>query len=401
MHSSFFVDIAYVFLAAMIGGFVALRLKQPLVIGFVLGGLLVGPFTPGPVVHDVSRLELLAEIGVILLMYSIGMEFSFKDLLRVRWVALFGSMLGIALAILLGMATAPLMGLSFLQSGIVGAIISVASTMVLARQLIDRGELRSAHGRVMIGITLVEDFAVVAMTILIPVFGSESGMRLDSALLGIGKSLLLLAPIAFAAAKLIPRILSRVAAAQNDELFIVVLLAMGFGTAAITEAVGLSLALGAFLAGILISGSSYAHKTLARVLPLRDAFVALFFVTVGLLIDPRTLIRQPVQILVILLLVVVGKAAIWALVIKIFRYPTRVALLAALGLTQIGEFSFVLVKVAHEARILGDDVYNSILGVSLLSILLNAVLFRLGSKWIQGADTPAKRAQEVKLDAAS
>jgi CPA2 family monovalent cation:H+ antiporter-2 len=252
--------------------------------------------------------------------------------------------------------------------------------MVLSRLLIDRGELHSEHGRVMIGITLVEDFAVVALTVLLPALGALDSGQLLSVGTALGKGLLILAPVALVAYLLVPPLMGRVAQMKNDELYLLVALALGFATAALTQAVGLSLALGAFLAGVVISGSEQAHQTLSRVLPIRDAFVALFFVTIGALIDPRALWSHPALLAVILGLVVLGKFVIWMLVVRVFRYPLATALRAAIGLTQIGEFSYVLIRVARDAQLLGNDVYNATLAASLISILLNALLMRLADR---------------------
>jgi CPA2 family monovalent cation:H+ antiporter-2 len=376
-ESALYHDLAYVFVAAMAGGLVARKLRQPLILGYVAGGIVVGPFTPGLRLTDVHELELLAEIGVILLMYSIGIEFSIRDLLRVKWVALIGGPLGILLSILLGLGVGWTLGWSTPQGIAVGAAVSVASTMVLSRLLIDCGELQSEHGRVMIGITLVEDFAVVALTVLLPNLGSADRGALLGVGLGLGKGLLILAPVALLAYKFVPPLMARVARMKNDELYLLVILALGFATAALTQAVGLSLALGAFLGGVVISGSEHAHETLTRVLPLRDAFVALFFVTIGALIDPRKLLSHPSLLAEILGLVVVGKFVIWLAVVRVFRYPLWSAVLVAVGLTQIGEFSYVLMRVARDANLVGIDVYNAILAASLLSILLNAGLMRV------------------------
>jgi CPA2 family monovalent cation:H+ antiporter-2 len=374
-------DLAYVFLAAIAGGLVARMLRQPLILGYVAGGIVVGPFTPGLRLSDVHELELLAEIGVILLMYSIGIEFSIGDLLRVKWVALVGGPLGILLSILLGTGVGWMLGWSTLQGIAVGAAVSVASTMVLSRLLMDGGELQSEHGRVMIGITLVEDFAVVALTVLLPTLGMADKAQLLGVGLGLGKGLLILAPVALLAYKFVPPLMAGVAKLKNDELALLLALALGFATAALTQAVGLSLALGAFLAGVVISGSEHAHATLARVLPLRDAFVALFFVTIGALIDPRQLFSHPSLLAEILGLVVLGKFVIWLAVVRLFRYPLWTSALVAVGLTQIGEFSYVLMQVARDAKLVGNDVYNAILAASLLSILLNAALMRVARRW--------------------
>src|SRR5881296_273528 len=249
---NFFRDLAWVIVAAVAGGALAWLARQPLILGYVVGGILVGRFTPGPTVSDTHTFELFAEIGVVLLMFSVGIEFSLRDLLRVRWVALLGGPLGIVLTAALGAGAGGVLGWPPGQGLAVGLVISVASTMVLVRLLMDRGELHTRHGRVMIGISLVEDLAVVAMTVLLPA------------------------------------LMRRVARTHNDELFLLVVLAVGLGTGALTQAVGLSVALGAFLAGLIISTSDYAHETIARLLPLRDVFVAMFFVTVGMLVDPFT-----------------------------------------------------------------------------------------------------------------
>ena len=253
---------------------------------------MVSPLTPGPSVSDLHTLELLAEIGIILLMFTVGMEFSIRDLLRVKWVALAGGPLGIVLSVALGLGVAAVAGWPPLEGAMIGIVISVASTMVLARLLLDRGELHSRHGRVMIGITLVEDLAVVALTALVPALGSLEPGRLLVVGLALGKSLAILAPVAYLSAKVVPPLLARVARTRSDELFLLVTLALGLGTAAVAQAAGLSLAAGAFLAGIVISESDYAHETLARLLSLRDAFVAVFFVTIGGLLDPRSVVEH-------------------------------------------------------------------------------------------------------------
>ena len=371
-----FRDLAYVFAAAVLGGWLAWLTRQPLILGYVLGGILIGPFTPGPTVSDVHTFELFAEIGVVLLMFAIGIEFSLRDLLSVKWVALIGGPLGILLSILLGLGVGQLLGWPPLQGIVIGAVISVASTMVLARLLIDRGELQSQHGRLMVAITLVEDLAVVVLTVLMPALGDLGVSRAVSIGIALGKATLILVPFAYLAAKVVPAIMSRVARTGNAELFLLVALAIGLGTAALTQTVGLSLALGAFLAGLLISNSDHAHETLARLLPLRDVFVAMFFVTIGALVNPRALFGNLPLLGVMVALIVVGKFAIWMAVVWLFRYPLSTALRVAAGLTQIGEFSFILVQVARTAGQVGDDVYSATLAASLLTILINALLVR-------------------------
>ncbi|HVQ77280.1 MAG TPA: cation:proton antiporter [Candidatus Binatia bacterium] len=386
----FFRDLAYVFAAAVVGGGLAWLARQPLILGYVLGGLMVSPLTPGPAVSDLHTFELFAEIGVILLMFTIGIEFSLKDLLRVKWVALGGGPLGIVLSVVLGLAVAAVAGWPPLQGVMIGIVISVASTMVLARLLLDRGELHTGHGRVMIGITLVEDLAVVVLTVLVPALGSLEPGRLLAVAVAIGKSLAILAPVAYLAAKVVPALMTRVVRTHNDELFLLVALAVGLGTAALTQAAGLSLAAGAFLAGLVISESDYAHETLARLLSLRDVFVALFFVTIGTLIDPQTVLDHWPLLTTIVGMVVVGKLAIWTIVVVLFGYGWSTALLVGVGLTQIGEFSFILVQIAHTAGHVGKDVYNATLAASLITILINAVLIRGAARLLGRFQRPAR-----------
>jgi CPA2 family monovalent cation:H+ antiporter-2 len=376
MEITFFRDLAYVFGAAVVGGAVAKALRQPLILGYVLGGFLIGPFTPGPTLTEVHQFEVLAEIGVILLMYSIGLEFSFGELLEVKWVAIFGGPLGILLSLGLGAAAGWLLGWGTAQGIAVGAIISVASTMVLSRLLADRGELRSPHGNVMIGITLVEDLAVVVLTVLLPSLSNLTGSHFLSLLIAFGKALLILIPVMFVAAKLVPPLMTRIEKSQSEELYVLVVLALGFATAAITQAVGLSLALGAFLAGLIVSESGTTHKMLDKLSPLRDAFVALFFVTIGVLVDPRILISKPSLWGTIVVLTMVGKFVIWTFIVWLFRYPPRTALMVGLGLTQIGEFSYVLVRVARDAHLVTDDIYHATLAASVITILLNGLLMK-------------------------
>jgi CPA2 family monovalent cation:H+ antiporter-2 len=379
----FFRDLAYVFVAAVLGAVLARLARQPLILGYVAAGMFVSPLTPGPAVSDLHTFELFAEIGVVLLMFSIGIEFSLRDLLRVKWVAIVGGPLGILLSVALGLGVGGLLGWTIIQGIVVGIVVSVASTMVLARLLLDRGELHTRHGRIMIGITLVEDLAVVILIVLVPRLGALDTERLVSIGGALGLGIAILAPFFYLAAKVVPTVLTYVARMHSQEVFLLVALAIALGTAALTQAVGLSLALGAFLAGLLISESDYAHEALARLLPLRDVFVALFFVTVGALINPAAVFENPSLLGVIVALVIVGKLLIWTGVVALFRQPLWTAVLVGVGLTQIGEFSFILIGVARAAGHVGDDVYNAVLAASLLTILGNAFLVRSVPGWIK------------------
>lgn len=383
-----FRDIAMVFAAALGCGFLAWRIGQPILLGYVVAGLILSPLTPGPRVHDVHVFELMAEIGVVLLMFSVGIEFSIPDLLRVKWVALLGSPLGVLLSVGLGAGVGTLMGWPLRQSLAVGCIVSVASTMVLMRLLMDRGEMGTEAGRVMIALTLVEDLVVVILTVLLPGLATEGGADYGQVAWRICKALLLLIPIAAAAWKLMPRLLARVERTCNDEISLLLALTTCLVVAAITEAVGLSLALGAFLGGMLLGSSDFVKKLEHQTLPLRDAFVAVFFVSVGMLIDPRTWGSAWHIILVLVGMILLGKFAAWFGVVRLFRYPAGTAARVAVGLTQIGEFSFILAQVSLRAGLITPAIYNATLVASLVTILANATLFKILVK----KAPPAKRA---------
>jgi len=378
-----FRDLTYIFLAAVVGGLVAWRLNLPLILGFVLGGIAISPFTPGPHLSDLHTFEVFAEVGVVLLMFSIGVEFSIPDLMRVKWVALIGGPIGILLMLAVAIGTGKILGWTNMEGLVVGAAISVASTMVLARLLTDAGAIATTHGRVMIGITLVEDLAVICMTVILPVFGGSGDGSLLKAAWTLGKALLLLIPLAFLAIKVIPRLLRRVKLTCNTELFLLVGIAVCLGTAALAQAVGFSVALGAFLAGLSISGLDDLHDAHTQLIPLRDAFVALFFVSLGSLIDPKLLFNNLPLLGVMLLLIVGGKFLVWMAIVRLFRYPVGSALAVAAGLTQIGELSFVVVQVARSAGMVNENVFTAVIAASLVSILLNVFFVRGTLGWLE------------------
>lgn len=383
-----FRDLTYIFVAAVIGGLIAWRLRLPLILGFVVGGIVISPFTPGPQLSDLHTFEVFAEVGVVLLMFSIGVEFSVPDLMRVKWVALVGAPLGILLIVGVAIGATMLLGGDAIEGAVIGATVSVASTMVLARLLTDSGKLNTSFGRITIGITLVEDLAVICMTVVLPVFSGSEGNRLVKAAWALGKALILLIPLGLLAIKVIPRILRRVKLTCNAELLLLVAIAVCLGTAALAHAAGFSVALGAFLAGLSISGSEDLHDAHTQLVPLRDAFVALFFVSLGSLIDPKVLLSSLPLLGLMLLLIVVGKLVVWTAIVWLFRYPIWTALAVAAGLTQIGELSFVVVQVARSAGLVGENVFSTTIAASLVSILLNVFIVRWTLGWV-GKKLPA------------
>jgi CPA2 family monovalent cation:H+ antiporter-2 len=392
-----FRDLTYVFLAAVLGGLLAWRLKLPLILGFVVGGIAISPFTPGPQLSDLHTFEVFAEVGVVLLMFSIGVEFSIPDLMQVKWVAIGGGTLGITMSIALALIASRLAGWSMAQGIVVGATISVASTMVMARLLTDRGALGTTYGRVMIGITLVEDLAVVFMTVVLPVFNGPSDGRLQKIAWTLGKAALLLVPLALLAMTVVPRLLRRARRTKDAEIFLLVAIAICLASAALAQTLGFSVALGAFLAGVSISGSADLHEAHTTLLPLRDAFVAMFFVSLGTLVVPTVIVHNLPLLGIMLLLIVIGKFGIWFTVMRIFRYSKWTAIAVAAGLTQIGELSFILVEVARKSGMVGDEIFTATLAASLISIFLNVFIVRGVLKRVEPKLTASERATAPSL----
>lgn len=379
-----FRELILALLAATGGGVLAYLLRLPLFLGYIVGGALAGPFVAPAGTPEFGVIEELAELGVLLLMFTLGLEFSLKELLRMRGVALGGGLLGIVLMIALFTGLGQGIGLSLTEALVLGAIVSVSSTMIIAKLLLERGELDTAHGRLAIGTLLVEDLAVVVMLFLLPAlaaWGTSPEAGADGGVLGIvgafGKGVAVVVPVFWLAMRVVPPLLDRVARARNFELFLLIALVLSLGTGLIAAQVGLSPALGAFLAGLIIGESDYVHETLARVLPLRDLFVALFFVSMGMLLDPDLLAGNLPLVAVLVTAGVLGKGLIRGLLVWLFRRPLRVALFTALAFTQIGEFSFVMGKMGAELGLLSLAGYNALLASSLLSIFLSSFLFRL------------------------
>ncbi|HEU5297902.1 MAG TPA: cation:proton antiporter [bacterium] len=382
-ETAFLRDIALVFVAALAGGALAQWLRQPLFVGYIIGGLLISPFTPGPAVQDIHTFELFAQIGVVLLMFSIGIEFSLREVTRLGAPAVLGAPVTMALIILLTLAAGWLLGWPPAQSAGVGVVISVASTTVVAKLLAERGESHAPHSRLAIATLLTEDIVVVALIVLLPVLGGGTGDPLRSLAGALARAGLVLVPFFYLANRFVPTVMARVARRQNTELFVLVAMAIGIGTAALSEGLGLSLALGAFLGGLIISESEFTHEVLTRVLPLRDVFGALFFVSMGTLIRPAGLAEGLPLLAVLITLIIPGKVLLRMLVLWAFRYPWPTAALVSVHLAQTGEFSFVLAQVARTAGLINEAVYQGLLAASLVSILITAALSDLGHRWIE------------------
>ncbi len=378
---------------ALVGGFIAARLHLPPLVGYLLAGIAVGPFTPG-FVADVKLAPQLAEIGVILLMFGVGMHFSVHDLLAVRTIALPGAIAQIAVATALGVGVAFSWGWSPGAGLVFGLALSVASTVVLLRALEARDNLESGDGRIAVGWLVVEDLVMVLTLVLLPALAEPLGGQVldDShdtvssslwAMLGLmlGKVVVFVALMLLVGTRLFPWLLKRVERTGSRELFTLAVVALALGVAfGSAQIFGVSFALGAFFAGVVINESDLSHRAASDLQPLQDAFAVLFFVAVGMLFDPTILTRQPLQVLTVLAIIVVGKSLAALGIVLVLRYPLGTALTVSAALAQIGEFSFILAGLGVRLKLLPPEGHNLILAGALLSITLNPLAFHLVSK---------------------
>jgi monovalent cation:H+ antiporter-2, CPA2 family len=380
-HSSELLKtIAIALPAAFVGGIAANWLRLPTLVGYLLAGVAVGPFTPGLVANSGVALEL-AEIGVVLLMFGVGLHFSIGDLVAVRRIAVPGALGQIVVATALGVLVGSLAGWSLGEGLVLGLAISVASTVVLLRALEQRGLLSSEPGRVAIGWLIVEDVFTVVALVVLPTLapGGTDGAALDVAGdvgIAVAKAAALTALMLIAGARFLPWLLSRVEREGSRELFSLAVLSVALGIAfAASEVFGVSFALGAFLAGAVLSSSHLSDRAAAEVLPLSDAFGVLFFVAVGMLLDPEILLDAPLEVAAVVVIVVVAKFATAIGLVRLLGGPTRTGALVGAGLAQIGEFSFIVATTAVGVGLLSARGFQLIVAAALLSIALNPVAY--------------------------
>lgn len=371
------VNIAVALGYALVGGALAKRVRLPPLVGYLLAGVAIGPFTPG-FVGDQSAIGELAELGVLFLMFGVGLHFSFSDLWQVRTIAIPGAVIQMTITAGLGYALTRSWGWSPGASLILGVAISVASTVVLLRALMDHALLDSVHGRVAVGWLVFEDLATVAILVLLPLALSDGRAGPEIAAIAIGKAALFIALMLVAGKRVVPWLLRQIVWLRSRELFILVALTIAIGTALLSASwFGVSLALGAFVAGVVVSESPYSYQVGADLLPFREAFAVLFFVSVGMLVNPPYLAAHWREVLALSALIVVGKATIAACAGFAFPYPARTALVVAAGLSQIGEFSFIVGQAGVSLGLLDSAQYSLILAGALVSITVNPFMFLL------------------------
>ena len=362
-------DIIFLIVVSFGCGLLLLRLGQPVILGYIAAGVILGPHTGGGTVSNIHEIERLAEIGVALLLFALGLEFSLKDLKPVKKVALLGTPIQIVLTIALGFAIGWLSGWPWKDALWLGACISLSSTMVILKTLMNQGWLGTLSSKVMIGMLTAQDLAVVPMLIVLPQLNDPA----------VGMSTLGFAALKAAAfvggmlvfgTKLLPRLLGHIAKLGSRELFLLAIAAIGLGVGYATHLVGLSFAFGAFVAGMVLNESDYGHQALADIIPLRELFGLLFFASVGMLLDPVFLWEHLTDVLMLVAVVGCGKALIFAGVARLFSYGNVIPLAVGLGLFQVGEFSFVLATLGVSTNAIGGELYALILNTAILTMVL-------------------------------
>ena len=382
-------DLILLVVTAFFSGLLMQRLGQPLILGYILTGIAFGPYTGGFALTSVHEIELLAEIGVALLLFALGLEFSLKDLKPVKKIALIGTPIQIILTIGMGYGIGQLMGWDAKSSLWLGALVSLSSTMVLLKTLMNQGWLGTLSSKVMVGMLIVQDLAVVPLIVLLPMLNDPSlgWISLEIAIL---KTVVFLAGMILFGTRLLPLIMRYIAHLGSRELFLLAITAIGLGVGYLTYLVGLSFAFGAFVAGMVLSESDYGHQALSDIIPVRDLFGLLFFASVGMLLNPVFLLDHWKQVLMLVLIVSLGKGIIFALLARIFKYGNVVPLAVGLGLFQVGEFSFVLAQVGVSTNSISHEVYSLVLTTAIITMFLTPIisgqtahLYALSKRWFQ------------------
>ena len=373
---------------AFVGGFIAFRLGLPPLIGYLVAGVSVGPFTPGLIV-DATIAPQLAEIGVILLMFGVGLHFSIRDLMRVRRIAVPGAIAQIALATAMGVGLAEFWGWTLGGGIVLGLALSVASTVVLLKALEARGMLQSEDGQIAIGWLIVEDLVMVLALVLLPALAGPlrgESLDLNALLRSLGMTLAMIALFVVlmlvVGKRVFPWLLARVEKSGSAELFTLAAITLSLGVAFISaELFGVSFALGAFFAGIVVNESDHSHRAADELRPFQDAFAALFFVSVGMLFDPMIVVTAPLSLLAVVAVIVIGKSVVAYAIVRLLGWPNGTALNVSAALAQIGEFSFILIGLGLTLELVPKQAQGLVVAGALISIAVNPLVLRLTTRF--------------------
>ncbi|MFC1981075.1 cation:proton antiporter [Chloroflexota bacterium] len=374
------VAISILLAAALVGGMVAHRLRQPIILGYMIIGVAVGPYTLG-LVSDLELIEAAATIGVALLMFALGLEISIAQLREVGRIGIWGGITQVAATLVLGLIIGYfLFRWPLTQASLFGLIISLSSTAVCLKILMERGELVSVHGRIMLAILIFQDIGVVVMMVVIPLMGGMTENLPLALAIAVGKALLFVGIAIISGRWVLPWLLGSVGGVRARELFLLTVLVLGLGAAVGTQVLGLSVVFGAFLIGLVLRETRFVHQALAEITPLRDIFATLFFVSLGMLLDPFSLINNWQAVALLVVVIIVLKLLVVFSVVRLFGYSSRIATLTGASLFQIGEFGFILAHAGVNSGIVSDRFYSLILASAIITMLLTPVLIGLVSR---------------------
>ncbi|MEO7672763.1 MAG: cation:proton antiporter [Pyrinomonadaceae bacterium] len=380
MHTpALFSDLLIILLVSVPVAFICMRLKLPLLVGLMLTGMVIGPYGLG-LVKELEGIEMLAEVGVMLLLFTIGLEFSLRRLREMKRLVLVGGGLQVLITIGAVAAAAFFFGRGVGQAIFFGFLVALSSTAIVLKTYVERNEVDSPHGRAGVGILLFQDISIVFMMLMVPLLAGQDVVSVTSIILNLGGSLLALVLIVAAAWFLIPKLLKLVVQLKSPEVFLLTVVLMCLGMSWVTSHFGLSLALGAFIAGVVLADTDYSHQVTADVLPFRDIFNSVFFVSIGMLLSLAMLWANIGSVVLLVVTLIAGKALIIWAIIRLLGFPQRMATITALGLAQVGEFSFILAKAGRGVDLLPDSDYQSFLAASIISMIATPFLIRVAPK---------------------
>lgn len=369
------LDLTIALAAALVGGAIAHRLRQSVIVGYLVAGMVIATAAPG-LIGSLANIRALADVGIIFLMFALGIEFSLEELLRVRGIAIVGTLIQMGLLIAAGIGLGALLGWPLAQGLFFGGVISVSSTAVILKTLLDRGEVASPHGRTLLGMLIVQDLLVVVLIVLLPQLTTAgSGNTLGAVGIALVKTVAFVAVAIFLGVRVVPLAMAWVAAFRVPELFLLAAVAVALGVAMAGAALGLSPALGAFLGGLMLTETEFDHRVLAEVAPMRNVFATLFFVTVGMLIDVRFVGQHLLAVAGLALFIIVAKVVATAVGLAPFHPAPRTMFFTSLGMIQFGEFSYVLAQTGHDVGAISSDFNALLLAASVVTIVLTPAAF--------------------------
>lgn len=405
MHTpALFADLLIILLVSVPVAFLCLRLKLPLLVGLMLSGIAIGPYGLGWV-HEIEAIEVLAEIGVMLLLFTIGLEFSLRRLREMKTLVLVGGGLQVLVTVGVTAAISILFGRGTGQAVFFGFLVALSSTAIVLKSYVERNEVDAPHGRAAVGILLFQDISIVLMLLLVPILGGDDVVSATKIILDLGGSLLALLALVLAAWFLLPKFLKQIAHLRSPEAFLLTVVLLCLGMSWVTSHFGLSLALGSFIAGMVLADSDYSHQVTAEILPFRDVFNSVFFVSIGMLLSVTALVQNLGYVIVLVVGLIILKALIVWAIIRTLGFPQRIATMAALGLAQIGEFSFVLARAGQSANLLPENDYQAFLAASIISMIATPFLINLSPRigyFVQNvfkdrSDADMESAEEVHM----